>query len=60
VELIEVASFAFAEQFGTGTLFELKCLFAIDSITAVYSDYWVQTRRIALGYGVNSELIFPN
>ena len=36
VEYIEVASFAFADQLGAGTLFEVKCLFAIDSIAAVY------------------------
>jgi hypothetical protein len=36
VECIEVASFAFADQLGAGTLFEVKCLFAIDSIAAVY------------------------
>jgi hypothetical protein len=39
VECIGVASFAFADQLGAGTLFEVKCLFAIDSITAVYRDY---------------------
>jgi Na+/serine symporter len=38
VECIEVASFAFVHQLGAGTLLEVKCLFAIDSITAVYGD----------------------
>jgi hypothetical protein len=36
VGYIEVASFAFADQLGAGTLFEVKCLFAIDSIAAIY------------------------
>ena len=52
VECIEVVSCGFVakstDQLGAGAVFEVKCLFAIDSIAAAYRADWAQ-RRCAAG-----------
>ena len=49
MEFIEIASCGFAPisaaQLGAGSAFEVKCLFAIDAIAAVYrAGTWISVR----------------